>query len=165
MKRKLCLLFILLGWLVLSCSRTVSYEHKFQYHTWKRFDTLSFPIDGLKSDKARHVKIRLSYQQSFPTSDLPIIATLVSPSGEERTIEKRIWLKTLDGQPKGNYINDRFVLEQILWYEIYFREKGTYRLLIESLHPKFEVSGILSLQVEIGKGALPLPKPQPGNFH
>lgn len=151
--------------LLMSCSRTVSVDHKFEGHVWKRFDTLSFTLDGLTSSKPRHIKLTLYYQPEFPTSDLPIIATLISPSGEERTVEKRIWLKTLDGRPKGKYENNRYVIEQVLWYEIQFREKGPYRLIIESLHSKYEVSGIISLKIDVGKGALTPPKPQPGNFH
>jgi len=165
MKRNFLILLLFSGWLALSCSRPISFEHHFQGHTWNRFDTLSFSFEGAKSEKPRHIKIAFIYQESFPTSDMPIMATLISPSGEERTVEKRIWLKTLDGRPKGNNVNGRFVLEQVLWYEVQLREKGTYRLLIESLHPKYEVSGIVSVKVDIGKGALPLPKPQPGNFH
>ncbi|MGC8864196.1 MAG: hypothetical protein ACP5O2_00600 [Bacteroidales bacterium] len=159
------LLWLFTACLLVSCSHTESYDHKFEGHVWKRFDTLSFTLDGFASTKPKHIVLTFLYQPEFPTSDLPIMATLISPSGEERTIEKRVWLKTLDGRPKGKYENNRYTLEQVLWYEILFREKGPYRLIIESLHPKYEVSGIISLQVNVGKGALTPPKPQPGNFH
>lgn len=163
--KKFYLLAFLSVFIFLSCSRPISLEHQFKNYTWNRFDTLIFSIEGMKSEKPRNIKITFAYQEIFPTPDLPIMVTLISPLGEERTIEKRIWLKSLDGRPKGNYVNNHFVLENVLWYEVLLREKGAYRLFVESLHPKYEVNGLISIKIDIGKGALPVPKPQPGNFH
>ena len=146
------------------CNKPLVKEHEFIDQTWRKFDTVEFKIPSTSKNKPYHIKLCIKYFDSFPTSDLPLMVTMQSPSGEERFFTKRIWLKSLDGKPKGVQADGHYALEEIVWYEYEFKEKGEYRLIIESDHPNYQIEGIISMSIEVIPGAIAPPKPEPGNF-
>ena len=159
------MIFFILCLSFTGCKRPLVKEHVFTNQTWQKFDTIVFNIPSSGDNKPYNIRLFIHYLGAFPTFDLPIVAIMQSPTGEERFFTKRIWLKSLDGKPKGVEADDHFVLEQVLWHEFVFKEKGVYRLIIESDHPNYQVEGIISVKIEILPGALEPPKPQPGNFN
>jgi len=161
MKRKHIIAFLAVGLVLLltQCSGRIEQIHVFEQNTWLKFSPVIFEIPSPAKAKPFHIKLKVNYTEAFPTDDLPVVATLKTPAGEERIIKKRIWLKSLDHKPKGDFRNGHYCLEVVLWYEFVFREKGSYELLIESDHPKYMAEGILSFGAVVQPGKLSPPKP------
>lgn len=148
--------------LLTRCSGRIEQVHVFEQNTWLKFSPVVFEIPSPAKTKPYHIRLKVNYTELFPSSDLPVVVTLRTPSGEERIIKKRIWLKSLDHQPKGEASNGHYSLDVVLWYEFVFREKGIYHLTLESDHPKYQAEGILSVEAIVQPGKLTPPKPVPG---
>lgn len=156
--KKLSLLLVVLT-VSTGCKKTVTLEHTFENGLWKKFEPVRFQFPSPNNSSPYHIQLIVNYQENFPSPDLPLYITLKSPAGDERIQEKRIWLKSLDHKPKGEWNGSCYSLETTIFYELYANKKGTLELTVESDHPKFEAGGMVSMQAKLVPGKLTPPKP------
>jgi hypothetical protein len=128
-------------------------QKEFSGQTWQKFEPVTFSFESHGSSSPYHVLFNISYTDNFNGTELPLICTMTAPSGEERIIQKRFWLRSIDGSRKGNKSNGVYLVTDVIWTEMAFREKGTYNLMIACDHPKLQIPGIAYLALEIKRGS------------
>jgi gliding motility-associated lipoprotein GldH len=140
--------------LLYSCSNRSAYEfsHDFSGENWQKFDTLKF-IANINDGKSEyHILIGFDYSGTKAPTNVPLGLTIISPSGSERYIAKKIWLKTLEGVPKGIKSETMYSLYAPLLRQVYFNESGSYNILIDNQSDKYDTQGVSRLTLKILSG-------------
>lgn len=148
-------LFVVLIPFIYSCGGkgTLSMEKKeFKENSWPKFEPVEFTFESSGTQETYYIALKIGYMQLFSGTELPLVCTLTSPSGEIRVMQNRFWLKSLNGTHKGVQTGSVWIASAAIWPEIELREKGQYSLEIVCDHPKMVLVGVASMQVEIKKG-------------
>lgn len=148
------ILLVLLS-LLFSCGgkETLSIEKKeFKEDSWPKFEPVEYEFESSGTKEAYYIALSIAYSQLFNGTELPLVCTLTSPSGEIRVMQKRFWLKSLNGTHKGVQKGSVWIATSAIWPEIELREKGQYNLEIACDQPKMVLVGISYVQLEIKKG-------------
>ena len=134
-----------------SCQQKKVYQerHKFDNYTWQRFDKLTFNIPIEKSGTTGDIVLTTRHITQYPYPNLPLYIILNTPSGEERILEKDIYLLDLEGNFKGDAAGDLWDVEETLWPRFYFTEAGTYTIEIENLIPKMGIAGLVDVGIYV----------------
>ena len=149
------ILFVVFLPFLYSCGgkETLSVEKKgFKENVWPKFEPVEYVFESNGTQEAYYIALNIGYTQLFSGTELPLVCTLTSPSGEIRVMQKRFWLKSLNGTHKGVPSGSIWIASAAIWPEIELREKGQYRLEVVCDQPKMMLVGIASMQLEIKKG-------------
>lgn len=130
----------------------------FKENIWPKFEPVEYLFEGSGTHEAYYIALNIAYTQAFSGTELPLVCTITAPSGEMRVMEKRFWLKSLNGTHKGIPSGSLWVAKSAIWPEIEFREDGQYKLEIACDQAKMFLNGIAWVQVEIKKGKMPSSK-------
>lgn len=150
---KKVLFLILAASFLSSCQKGVIYKefHKFDNYTWGRFDKVSFEIPVEEEGTSADIVFTIRHITQYPYDNLPVNVILTTPSGEERIMEKDIALKDSENNFKGSVAGDLWDVEEVLWKDFSFTEKGTYAIEFENLIPKMGIPGLVDVGVVLRK--------------
>lgn len=136
-----------------SCQKNLIYNefHKFDNYTWSRFEKVKFEIPVEEAGLQADIIFTIRHITQYPYDNLPVNIILTTPSGEERIMEKDILLKDMNGEFKGSVAGDLWDIEDTLWPDFYFTEKGQYVIELENLIPKMGIPGLVDIGLKVKK--------------
>lgn len=138
--------------LLTACKGNIYSEyHKFDNYTWNRFDKVKFEIPIEKEGTTGDIIISVRHLDQLPLEELPLNLILVTPSGEERILDKTINLKNEKNEFRGDVAGSYWDVEEVIWPGFYFNNTGTYVLEIENINPKMQIPAIVDLGLIIRK--------------
>lgn len=152
---------IFVGLIIGSCGNSSKFEftQTFKSETWQKFDTIRFNASISDTKNEYHILIGLKYSALAAPTNLPIGLTMISPSGSERISEKKLWLKTLEGEPKGIKTEQAYHLEVPLHKQVYFNEEGEYEFIIDNQSDNYNTNGLIHIELKILPGKYQEKKP------
>lgn len=148
MGKKIFLLIIVL-YSFASCNKNLVHtEFKAtQGGNWAKDNTIQFTFSGLDSINTHNMFINIRNDNTFPYSNLFLIAELDFPNGETQkdTLEYEMAL------PDGSWLGKGYgsIKENKLWYKenIVFSENGVYTLtLSHAMRKNGAVNGVIDLE-------------------
>lgn len=153
MRRSILLGLILFGIIASSCQKRTVYREfrNFKNYTWERFDKITFEIPVDDADFTADIILSLRHLEEFQYAELPVNVIFTLPSGEERIVEKRIWLKDENGQFKGSVAGSLWDYDEVLWKSFHFNQEGTYTIEIENLIPKVGTPFLVDIGLTVRK--------------
>lgn len=115
--------------------------------SWNRDNSIEFSFAELDTIQKHHIFINLRNDNSFPYSNLFLIAELNYPNGETVTDT----LEFLMAQPDGTWLGKGYgsIKENKLWYKenIVFPSSGVYTLrLSHAMRKNGEKDGVVNLE-------------------
>lgn len=140
-----------------SCQKDLVYKdfHKFDNYTWGRFEKVRFEIPVEEPGLTADIILSVRHITQYPYKNLPMNVILMTPSGEERIIEKDMLLKDENDEFKGSVAGDLWDYEETLWSQFYFTETGNYIIEIENLIPKMGIPGLDDIGIKVVKSKKP----------
>ncbi len=146
--------------LTMSCDRSVvrSEYRSVQGGVWNRDDVLHFQFSGLDTLQSHDIYINVRNDNTFPFSNLFLIASMTTPQGEVLTDTLEYAMARPDGTWMGKGMGS--VKENKLWYKenIVFPNSGVYTIdVAHAMRKNGNVVGLEGLQgitdigVEISK--------------
>jgi len=151
---KKLIILLLISLLNYSCSHSggeVLLKHTFENNSWERFKPIRFDIDVSHPEDDYSINLFVSFTEDFNSEDFIISYRIASPSGEIRSGEKMLKVKSIYGNftKQKNVKNPEYNISLVPY--ITFHKKGSCIVEIENLIPKFESQGIRSLSIELKK--------------
>ncbi|MDY0344461.1 MAG: gliding motility lipoprotein GldH [Lentimicrobium sp.] len=139
--------------LLLGCQRNKVYEHynKFENYTWSRFDKVRFDIPIEQAGTEADIIFMVRHITQYPYDNLPVSIILLTPSGEERILEKEIKIKDEKGDFIGDGAGDLWDVQETLWPKFYFTEAGTYTIEFENIIPRPGIPGLMDIGIKVIK--------------
>ena len=115
--------------------------------SWNKDNTVEFSFSGLDTVQKHHIYINVRNDNTFPYSNLFLIARLDYPNGETITDT----LEYMMAKPDGTWLGkgSGSIKENKLWYKenIVFSPSGVYTLrLSHAMRKNGNVDGVINLQ-------------------
>lgn len=153
MKRLVPFLLILL--LLQSCSPRKVFEerHTFEDLKWNRFKSVFFEFDISDTKSLYNLTISLRHHTLYPEKDLQMTIAIYTPSGERRLRDVIMQIRNADGTFKSSGMGDLWDIDQVIYSDYTFNEKGHYKVEIENRMEKLETPGVMELGLKIEKVA------------
>lgn len=134
-----------------SCDRSIYREfHKFDNYTWGRFDKVTFDIP-IEKETAGDIVVAIRHLDQFPYNEISMNIILTTPEGEERILERTVFLKDANGKFRGSVAGNQWDIEEILWKNFSFHQEGTYRIEIENIHSRMGMAGLIDIGMIVRK--------------
>lgn len=134
-----------------SCERSIYREfHKFDNYTWDRFDKVIFNIP-IQKETEGDIVVAIRHLDQFPYDEITLNIILSTPGGEERIIDRTIYLKDANNEFKGSVAGNQWDFEEVLWKNFNFNQTGTYRIELENIHPRMGMVGLIDIGMLIRK--------------
>jgi hypothetical protein len=102
-----------------------------------------FTIEDVK--KQYDVKIELCVLDGFEHSRVPIEIVVTSPSGQVNILNQILVIKDNDGNHIGNVYGDVWTIEQIIYSNKEFTEKGEYSFSVQNRTQYYELFKVKSV--------------------
>jgi gliding motility-associated lipoprotein GldH len=150
--QKRVLLYGIFLLLLSSCTlkkKEVIVYHKFENHSWYRYDKLVFnvPIEEINVPYDVFFFARHSIGYEFDNLDFAMIMN--TPSGEERINQYNFTIKKKYGGFTGVCNKDSCEAIIAVKRGIFFSQKGTLKIEIENLVPRLEVQGLYGVGIKL----------------
>jgi gliding motility-associated lipoprotein GldH len=146
------ILFLAISLLQLSSCQKAEFRefHKFENYTWGRFNPVTFNVPV---EKEMNVDIIVTFRHldQFPYDEIPMYIVMTTPYGEERILDRTLSVKDENGKFKGSVAGNQWDIEEILWKNFYFNQKGTYKIVIENINPRMGMVGLIDLGLIVRK--------------
>ena len=152
MKRHIGFAFVFTLFLI-GCQQGKVYDHyhKFDNYQWSRFDKITFNIPIEEAGTEADIIFMIRHITQYPYDNLPVNIILLTPSGEERILEKEIKIKDEKGDFIGDGAGDLWDVEETLWPKFYFTEAGTYTIEFENIIPRPGIPGLMDIGIKVVK--------------
>jgi gliding motility-associated lipoprotein GldH len=152
--KKLILPLVILSLFITSCDKAKVYEKYLDNEriTWNRFDVKTFhvPIEDVSSSYDFYVVIR--HVDAFPLDFLHLKFIISTASGETRTIDQKVMLKSKDGKWLGDGMGDLWDVSYLFRKGLKITEPGTCTLEISSAMSQADLPGIMQVGLVVRKG-------------
>lgn len=150
MQKKAFLPGILILFIVSGCyyNNDLVIYHKFNEHTWPRFEPVRFEIPINPNEKMYNIYLFIHHTPEFEFDNLDFQMTMNTPSGEERIKEYRMNIRNKTGGFVGQCNKDSCEVSITLKKDLRLT-KGILRLEIESLIPRLRVKGLLGIGIKL----------------
>ncbi|MCX6250300.1 MAG: hypothetical protein NTX61_06065 [Bacteroidetes bacterium] len=122
--------------------------HKFENHSWYRYNTLQFEIPVLPSPKGWDIYFFVTHANSYSFDNLDFNMIMTTPSGEERIKEYHFEIKK-QGSFTGNCTSDSCTVSIALKKEIYLPPSGVIKISIEPIVPRLEIGGLFGVGIRM----------------
>ncbi len=151
MKKYILLLCLIVVSFIQGCRKDNDYiiSHRFKNHSWYRFNILQFEIPLKASPKGWDIYFFANHLKDYPFDNLDFHMIMTTPSGEERIKTYNFLIKRKDGGFTGDCGHDSCMVQIPLKKEIYLPAEGVLKIQIETLVPRIEIKGLLSVGIRM----------------
>lgn len=118
---------------------------------WARENVVTFEVPIEDTTSAYDVEIAVRHTSYYTWANLMVNLTSVYPSGEERTKDYEIFLRSTDGSFKGEGAGDIWDLNYEAIKQVTFPEKGTYIFKVQNIMPTMETADIMQIGLIVKK--------------
>lgn len=137
---------------IYSCSsqKIEMYTQNFDRNTWNKFHAIEFKLPVLETGIYK-TSVGVTLSKDFEYSDIKIQYEKNSPDGES-TISYHSIPTTKSELVKIEELEDGSKkIEMVIFEKEAYKMKGDYSFVIENMMPKFETTGIKSMEFKIEK--------------
>lgn len=145
----------------ISCDKNSVYKHHedFKMLTWNRIEgnkEVEFKGINIPSiEDTYDIYVSIRYTPYINVDEVPFVLRIVSPSGISKESLHTIKLKDREGKDfLGEQLGDMIDLKELVKQFTNFPEKGEYSIIISNYSPKYEITGIMDIGLEIEKSNL-----------
>jgi len=151
MNKKSVILGIIILLLLTGCKKNneIIRYHKFNDHTWNRFEKLRFDIPILNIDKPYDVFFFANHTKEYEFDNLEFQMIMTTPTGEERIKEYLFLLKDKTGGFTGDCTRDSCTASIALKKGLWMEKKGMLRIEIETLVPRLQINALLGVGIRL----------------
>ncbi len=156
LKSRLLGLFLIAGALAVSvsgCSKGVVLDssHQIDEKAWNFNEVLTYDVPIQDSTERYNLLLNLRYKKNYPYRNIFFFVDVKSPS----QIAYRDTIECILGTPSGYYLgdesDDEVELDLIYKQNIYFPEKGTYKIYIQHAMRDTVLKGFKELGIRLQK--------------
>ena len=116
---------------------------------WNRFKPSGgiFFIEDV--GKQYEVKVELSVMDGFEYNLIPVEIVITSPSGQTNVLNKNLIVKDKEGNHIGKAVGDVWTVEQIIYPNKEFTEKGEYSVSIQHRTQYYDLLKVKSISFSV----------------
>ena len=116
---------------------------------WNRFK----PSEGIffieDVGKQYEIKVELSVMDGFEYNQIPIEIVITSPSGQKNILNKILVIKNKEGNHVGKVEGDVWTVEQIIYPNKEFTEKGEYAVSVQHRTQYYDLFKVKSVSFSV----------------
>lgn len=148
--------------LLAACGNNVIYDESLSFpgNTWNRFEPVDFNVNISKPDDCYNITLTaLIDTNRYTDAGLPVTVKTYGPQGETRTLFSTIVLRNVNGNWLGKPAdNGQMEFSQPIREYFFFNDKGNHRFNIAQRTHKYDIQGIMQLNLVIEKAKIEYPK-------
>jgi gliding motility-associated lipoprotein GldH len=142
--------FLLL--ILISCNvkkKGITVYHKFEKHTWNRFENLRFRIPVEEVGKPMDIYFFAAHTKEYQFDNLDFGVIMNTPSGEERINQYNFVIRKKFGGFVGNCDQDSCVATIAIKKGIILSQPGILSIEIENLVPRLAVTELFGVGIKL----------------
>ncbi len=124
-------------------------SYTFKRSGWNSFEKAAFDFTIDQNRGEYDLYLDIIYTSDYPREYLTFASQLQSPDGEERLRNFHERLRTKDEIYKAYENTEEFNKKILLGKDYTFKEKGSYKLILENRMSKMQTPGIRRIELEV----------------
>ena len=136
--------------MVTGCKKDHDYViyHKFENHSWYRYNTLQFEIPMQSSPNGWDISFFATHASNYPFDNLDFNMIMTTPAGEERIKEYHFEIRKY-GSFTGKCTSDSCTASIALKKQIYLPATGILKISIETIVPRLQIEGLFGVGIRM----------------
>lgn len=120
-------------------------------NTWSRDQVITFEVPIDDPAPSYDVELAVRHTSYYTWANLMVNITTRYPSGEERTKDHDLFIRSTDGAFKGEGAGDLWDINFKVMDAVTFPEKGTYVFRVQNIMPTPETQDIMQIGLIVKK--------------
>jgi gliding motility-associated lipoprotein GldH len=150
---KKSLLLLICPVLLISCSPGKIFEQYVDMpnNNWSNDNVVKFDVNIEDTSTPYDIDLAIRHTSYYLYANLMVNITVSYPSGEVRTKDQDLFLRTKDGKFKAEGAGDLWDISFPVYKEINFTEKGTYTIKVQNIMPHPVTEDIMQVGLIVKK--------------
>lgn len=146
-------IIIVIAIMLTSCGPgTIFHEYEsMDNYSWNRFQVVEYDVPIEDISTGYDIILTIRHIEQIPHDKILVNFTFYTPSGEMRTMDHDIRLRSPEGKLLGDGMGDFWDLQVMMREDFRFNEEGTCKFEIHNRMPRVQTIGIVDVGLIVKK--------------